>query len=302
MIEKETKANGADTLNIELSVEKNAFFGKENPGLEVLKIPEGVVQIGDYAFARSNIRKVILPDTVVRIGKGAFSESKIKHIILSKSIEEIYEDAFSGCTDLEVIENDEYIKRIDNGVFRGCASLKEFDGKSLQHIGESAFEESGIEKIDLQGSNLLVIEKNTFKDCKNLLFARLPDSVERIESKAFFSCDNLSAVYFPQKLKLIEEYAFYGCSNNLNDLFFSDEKLVIKKKAFSNCTALNEVYLNEDATLDDDVFSKDNGEKVRLVAAPWGYIKEYAEMHPNDVVFIDLMEFEELDDDKQNLC
>lgn len=302
MIEKETKANGVDTLNTELSVEKNAFFGKENPGLEVLKIPEGVVQIGDYAFARCNIQKIILPDTVVRIGKGAFLESKIKHIILSKTIEEICEDAFSGCTDLEMIENVEYIKQIDNGAFRGCASLKEFDGKSLQRIGESAFEESGLEKIDLQGSNLLIIEKKTFKDCKNLLFARLPDSVETIERKAFFSCDNLSAVYFPQKLKLIEEYAFYGCSNNLNDLFFSDEKLVIKHKAFGNCIMLKEVYLNEDTDLDDDVFSKSEGEKVRLVTAPWGSIKEYAEMHPNDVVFIDLMEFEELDDDKQNLC
>ena len=42
--------------------------------LEKVELPDGLTEIGDYAFKGSGIRKIHIPDSVVRIGTGAFED------------------------------------------------------------------------------------------------------------------------------------------------------------------------------------------------------------------------------------
>lgn len=48
----------------------SAFSGFSS--LEKVELPDGLAEIGDYAFKDSGIRKIHIPDSVVRIGTGAF--------------------------------------------------------------------------------------------------------------------------------------------------------------------------------------------------------------------------------------
>lgn len=248
--------------------------------------------IGDYAFENSGIQIADMTETEnCFMGEGVFANCKdLETVNMNESMSYIPQKAFYKCISLKEINVFEFVKYIGTKAFFECKSLKEFEGKNLSYIGENAFGNSGLEKLDLSGNSLSWISGSCFKDCKNLLFARLPDSVETVHCKAFYGCENLCAIYFPQKLRTIEGYAFYGCKNKLIDLFFGDEISRIKHKAFGNCTMLNEVYLHENTLLDDDTFSKDCGDRVRLIAVSWGRIKGYAETHADDVIFIDLMD------------
>lgn len=248
--------------------------------------------IGDYAFENSGLQIVDLTEVEnCFLGEGVFANCRyLETVNVNESLSYIPQKAFYKCISLKEINAFEFVKYIGTKAFFECSSLKEFLGKALSYIGENAFESSGLEKVDMSGKSLLWISDSCFKNCRKLLFARLPDSVETIHCKAFFGCENLCAVYFPQKLRTIEDYAFYGCKNELTDLFFGDEISRIKYKAFGECTMLNEVYIHENTLLDDDAFSKDSGDKVRLISVSWGRVKEYAESHADDVVFIDLMD------------
>ena len=248
--------------------------------------------IGDYAFKNSGIQIVDLTEVEnCFLGEGVFANCRyLETVKMNEAMNCIPQKAFYKCILLSEINVFEFAKHIGAKAFCECRSLKELEGNNLSYIGENAFENSGLEKIDLSGESLTWINGSCFKYCRKLLFARLPDSVEIIHHKAFFGCENLCAIYFPQKLQIIEGFAFYGCKNKLTDLFFGDEISRIKYKAFGDCTMLNEVYIHENTLLDDDAFSKESGDRVRLVAAPWGRIKEYAEAHTDDVIFIDLMD------------
>ena len=71
-----------------------AFYG--NPS-ENLIIPEGIREIGDYAFNWCyNLKSLILPSTVERIGKFAFSKcSKLEELTIPESVRFIGESAFN---------------------------------------------------------------------------------------------------------------------------------------------------------------------------------------------------------------
>ncbi len=290
--------------------------------LQAVHVPEGVTAISQKAFCGVCAQKIYLPDTVERVESGAFKESGIAYIRLSANMSAIPDEAFAGCANLKKIDNADNICKIGKGAFRdcvqfewaenqdfiksigpeafsGCESIKILKAKALSYLGEHAFENSGLERIDLTGVCLTEVGKGCFQDCKKLAFARLPDSVAIIHHKAFYQCENLCAVYFPQMLKIIESYAFYGCSNELTDLFFGDEILEIHQKAFGECSALRDVFLREYVHLEEGVFFKTQGEKVRLIAAPWGSVKAYAETNKDEVIFVDLMQENILTDNER---
>lgn len=58
-----------------------AFFYHAS-ALETVVIPEGVTEIGDYAFAESGIKNIVLPSTLKKIGRHAFEGSSLETIEL----------------------------------------------------------------------------------------------------------------------------------------------------------------------------------------------------------------------------
>ena len=71
---------------------------------------------------------------------------------------------------------------------------------------------------------LKTVEDDTFKDCKNLKEAWLPDGLELIGAQAFMKC-GLKNVSFPACLRRIGSGAFGGC-RNLTDVEFREESML----------------------------------------------------------------------------
>ena len=71
----------------------------EKTRAKTIEIPEGVDEIGEYAFAFSNtLEKVIIPKTVRKIGHKAFYRCfKLSEIIIPEGIEHIEPHTFEGC-------------------------------------------------------------------------------------------------------------------------------------------------------------------------------------------------------------
>lgn len=88
--------------NINLSsLSKLTYIGTvafADTDLETVQIPEGVKEIGDYAFSDcSNLKHVILPSTIEKIGDGAFSDCpKLETVLNIQMVKHLGEDVFGG--------------------------------------------------------------------------------------------------------------------------------------------------------------------------------------------------------------
>ena len=73
-------------------------------GCKTSTIPEGILKIGDYAFAHINIKVVVIPETVTVIGERAFASTDIAEIVIPASVTKISEGAFFSCSSLKSAE------------------------------------------------------------------------------------------------------------------------------------------------------------------------------------------------------
>lgn len=91
-----------------------------------ITIPDGVTDIGDYAFNRcSSLTGVVIPDSVTNIGDYAFSGcSSLSNVVISDGVIEIGDYAFSGCSRLKEFLIPENVTKLGSAILNGCDSLK----------------------------------------------------------------------------------------------------------------------------------------------------------------------------------
>ena len=175
-----------------LIIEGNKLIGVKNILTKEIIIPEGIEELGVYAFIYCrNLEKIKLPSTLKRIGGAAFYYGKIKEIEISEGIEELRKFTFYNCKRLEKITLPSTLKKIGPSAFENCQRL---------------------EKVTLP-STLKKIASSTFKNCGNLKEIEIPEGVEYIENNAFENCRNLKKVTLPSTLKNISAFVFKNCEN-----------------------------------------------------------------------------------------
>ena len=88
--------------------EENPFFLGNIDELTELKIPEGIIVIGNGAFQNF---------------------TKLEKVVVGKSVNTILFDAFKGCKKLKevIIEKGSKLDFIDDGAFADCKELKKVD-------------------------------------------------------------------------------------------------------------------------------------------------------------------------------
>ena len=126
-------------------------------------IPDGVSEIGKYAFRRRRISLVSFPDSLVKIGRMAFFNSEISDISFGTGIKKIGEGySFSICTNLTKLILPPQAEEIGDSVFSDC-----------QNLSEVVF-----------NSRLVSISRKAFSGCDRLEKVVIPESVQKIGKSA----------------------------------------------------------------------------------------------------------------------
>ncbi len=163
--------------------------GKE---ITKLDIPDGVTEIGQYAFYNcSGLTSVNIPDSVTLIGYRAFYDcSGLTSATIGSGVTEIEEYAFRGCSGLTSVTIPDSVTEIGWYAFRDC---------------------SGLTSVKIPDS-VTEIENGVFRGCSGLLSITIPDSVTEICDSAFLGCSGLTSIEIPDSVTEIGNNAFSGCS------------------------------------------------------------------------------------------
>lgn len=247
-------------------IKDGAFKG--NTTMTEIHMPS-VKKIGNDVFRDAINLQTINATNLEEIGSGAFQGCTSLTDVKLNNVEYVGTVAFSGCQSLERIEL-ENAWHIEACAFQGCQSLKNIELERASDIGDSAFCECTLlERV--YAPRISAIGERVFYNCRSLKNVITPNVEIYIGKEAFRGCSSLEEICMP-KLDSIYEYAFEGCTNlkkfvfhkdcnygrysfancvSLTELNFNSEKgdkdglgYEIHEGAFSGCTGLTSVYIN----------------------------------------------------------
>ena len=159
---------------------------------KVLSIPEGVTEIGRYAFSGCTaLASVTIPASVTAIGVNAFEGcTSLASVTIPDGVTGIGDSAFKGCTALASVSIPEGVTKIYEAAFRDCTALT---------------------SVSIPGS-LPKISKLAFCDCTSLSTVTISEGVTEIDGYAFSGCTALASITIPASVAEIDDYAFSGCT------------------------------------------------------------------------------------------
>lgn len=128
---------------------------------EEYTVPEGIIGVGDVAFATSTSLAVInLPDSLEEIGAAAFSDCpKLLSITIPSGVTEVSDFMCNNCIHLKEVHLPETITRIGYAAF-AATELSEFKiPEACTEIGEQAFAETQLAEIIIPSTVQSIGEK-----------------------------------------------------------------------------------------------------------------------------------------------
>lgn len=154
---------------------------------------------------------------VVEIAASAFDsvDIEIVNILIHGGIKSIGARAFYNLSYLENVKIEEGVRTIGNSCFELDRAIKEIEfSSSIDSIGEWAFSKcSSITKIDLNETNVKVINSNTFDENTALMSLYLPKNTLTLKTTAILNCSNLEELFLPNSIVTIEMSAITYCDS-----------------------------------------------------------------------------------------
>lgn len=207
----------------DFKIENNILIKYEGAS-DSVSLPEGITQIGSYAFKdNKSLRTIEIPDSVKFIGRRAFSGcTALKGVNFGTGLRAMEHSVFSGCTALESVLLPGTLKSVNVATFKSCTSLREL-----------TFEE-GVQRIC----------ESAFSNCRSLRNVAFPKSMQQLKYFAFGNCKALHSVSFQSEGDCsIDASCFYGTHSELhfhwpesapyceelNDGFFVDGSGILKQ-------------------------------------------------------------------------
>ena len=133
------------------------------------------------------------------------------------------------------------VETIASGAFCGADISKVVTGDLLTLVETGAFEDSQIQRIDLE--NVEHVGDDAFKNCKNLEEVKFSTSGLQIGDNAFYGCYRLKSVYCPKNTTL-GAGAFCEC-RNLETVVLDEGINTVSRSSFSYCFELHTLLLSE---------------------------------------------------------
>ena len=225
------------------SVGDATFFGCRK--LESIKLSENVMWIGGGAFSLTNARievpynamkkhiiatnfinedrvevvgpvnktmawiwsddgDIIIPDGVDSINKQMFvGREDIKSIVIPDSVRTFWHGAFWSCDAYKYVVPSNAIKEIliNTGVDKHRIAIKGREDQWWISVDGKIVIPNSVE----------MIEKDMFKDRKDITSVEIPNSITEIGENAFWGCAELNSITIPGSVKSIGSGAFYMC-------------------------------------------------------------------------------------------
>lgn len=214
---------------------------------EEYTIKDGTVTLADNLFENwlGNATTFHIPASVEQIGNRAFAYTQIKALPEMPGLKRIGGEAFYGCKNLKKLTIPETVEYIGGGAFYGCSNIWSLTYNAINAECESFMESNApLEKIVI-GDKVRRLPRGIFSG-REFTEVALPACLERIDDYAFYGCKNLTTINLSDGIRYIGDNAFYGCSS-LKNIHWPLRLTTIGSKAFRQ-TALETISLPEGVT------------------------------------------------------
>lgn len=206
-----------------------------NGSIDSAVIPEGVTEIGEYAFYEQPIKQLVLPLTMKSIRQGAFMGcTNLRDVALNEGLTDIGIGAFSLCSNIKKIEIPSTVTSIGINAFYKNESIEEMKVSPLS----ATFEDRGCNAIINKVTNTLVTT------CR---FTEIPTDIAEIGEYAFSGNNVIEYITIPGTVRSIGDSAFADCEN-LSFVRIAEGVETIGRGAFSGCTKLTSVNIPKSIT------------------------------------------------------
>lgn len=250
-----------------------------------VKVPNGIVKIGEYAFSSVwdddkkygktfdlHVRAILIPDSVNEMEHIALGNIKIfSESVNAKGLEYQFKNQFDVEANMLGYKQSEYIK-YNNLMFRENkdGSLKLFD-----YMGDGSI--IVIPEV-VEDKIVTVIDKYAFYNCSNIQTVIIPSSVVEIKANAFKNCSNLANISLPKNKIRIHSGAFINCA--FKQLVITENmRFVVDdygRGHFSECKDLELVIIEEGIEeIPERMFSSCRNLKAIVIPASVKRIRGY---------------------------
>lgn len=131
---------------------------------------------------------------------------------------------------------------LNDSAFYGCTALADVTlPKTMKTIGQNAFRNTAITKIDLP-DGLTAIGTYTFGGCKNLETIDIPSGVQTLPALCFEVCTGLKHLYIPKTCARLFQFPFGGCTG-LSSIVVEEGNPMLSSPKGCNAIVLNDTIL-----------------------------------------------------------
>lgn len=223
--------------------------------LKSAKLGKNISTIPSRTFAYNKaLTKISIHNKITTIGNSAFFKSGLEKVLIGKNIKKIGDNSFNNCVKLKSITVDKKNKSFSgkSGVlynkkktklitYPGGKTDKKFTSlKTVAEISNRAFCGNYKLKTVKLNKGLKTIGKYAFYESK-VKNVNFPSTLRKIKEFAFMKNDNLESITIPKNVTLISEEAFCDCDGLKKLSFKENGKLNLGYKVFSDCSALQTV-------------------------------------------------------------
>ena len=189
--------------------------------LESLAAGRSLTYVGRESFLASGIVHIDFSggSSLNNIGQSAFQHcEKLTQVSLPPGMVQISSYAFHGCLALRSVSglSNSKLATIGDWAFYGCTSLQDITTNTLlKEIGESAFAQCGMHRVDMSQCTSLNFSDRVFMKCEKLAEVLLPN-IAVLSSELFSGCSSLASITIPPTVAVIGHGCFHGCAPGLS--------------------------------------------------------------------------------------
>lgn len=204
----------------------------------------GITTLGEYAFQGAKIKEITLPDSICEIGKHCFENCELLQTFVCPSqVTEIKSSVFKNCRSLKYVQLSNHIEQLWRWSFQNCENLRQINiPQSVWRISTTAFWGANLYACNFD-TKRYVVENACLYDLerKKLVTASqnqeeivVRDGIEIIGDYSFYDNKKIRKVVFPASVKLIDKKAFSRCSA-LQEILLKGKKPVLEDNALYRC-------------------------------------------------------------------